>query len=229
MTAKYHEDPYLKKTEATVLSAFEEDDGSFVVALDGGILYPRGGGQSGDRGVIRKGGKEYRVIDTIKDALSSDNRPLCVLAEPADELEKGGLMHLMPNYAGAPDYVMCNCCECCCAVLKPAILSGRLRQLYAPSRYMATIDLEKCAGCQDCVERCFFNAIEMRLTMDSRKKKAYIINDNCMGCGSCIVGCPQGAIAFELVRPHEHIPEQLPRFTGLAMSGVSIVREDTLK
>lgn len=94
MTAKYHEDPYLKKTEATVLSAFEEDDGSFVVAFDGGIFYPRGGGQSGDRGVIRKGGKEYRVFDTIKDAMSSDNRPLCKLAEPAEDLEKGDVVEV---------------------------------------------------------------------------------------------------------------------------------------
>ena len=147
----------------------------------------------------------------------------------SDELEKGGLMHLMPNYAGAPDYVMCNCCECCCAVLKPAILSGRLRQLYAPSRYLATVDLDKCVGCQDCVDRCFFNAIEMRLTLDSKKKKAYIMNDNCMGCGSCIVGCKQGAVTFELVRPPEHIPERPSKLMGLAMSEISIVREDTLK
>ncbi len=148
----------------------------------------------------------------------------------SDELEKGGLMHLMPNYAGAPDYVMCNCCECCCSVLKPALASGRLRQMYAPSRYVATVNTEKCVGCQQCVERCFFNAIDMRLTIGSKKKKAFIRRDNCMGCGSCIVGCKQGALTFELIRPPEHIPERPPKRRQLAeIPGVRILRETSLK
>ena len=43
-------------------------------------------------------------------------------------------------------------------------------------------------------ERCFFNAIEMRLTLTSKKKKAHVIKDFCMGCGSCIVGYEHKAI-----------------------------------
>jgi NAD-dependent dihydropyrimidine dehydrogenase PreA subunit len=74
-----------------------------------------------------------------------------------------------------------------------------------------------------------FNAIEMRLTMDSDKKKAHILEENCMGCGSCVVGCKQNALTFELVRPPEHIPEKPPRIDFAAIPGVSIVREDTLK
>jgi len=148
----------------------------------------------------------------------------------SDQLEKGGLMHLMGNYAGIPDYVMCNCCECCCVVLKPAIRSGRLRQLYSPSRYLATVDTDLCVGCQECVERCFFNAIEMRLTLKSKKKKAHILKDYCMGCGSCVVGCKQKALTFELVRPPEHIPDRPPaRISMATMPGITIVREDTLK
>ncbi|MBN1191198.1 MAG: 4Fe-4S binding protein [Dehalococcoidales bacterium] len=145
----------------------------------------------------------------------------------SDEIEKGGLMHLMPNYAGYPDYVMCNCCDDCCVVLGPAIRSGRLRQLYAPSRYVATVDTDKCSGCQQCIKRCFFNAIEMRLTTSSKKKKAHILRDFCMGCGSCIVGCKQNALTFELVRPPEHIPAK-PQPMNLAVHGVNIVREETL-
>jgi len=147
----------------------------------------------------------------------------------SDELEKGGLMHLMGNYAGIPDYVMCNCCECCCAVLGPAIRSGRLRQMYSPSRYLATVDMEQCVGCEVCTKRCFFHAIEMRLTMNSDKKKAHILEDYCMGCGSCIVGCKKNALTFELVRPSEHIPEKPPRMDLASLPGVSIIREDTLK
>ncbi len=146
----------------------------------------------------------------------------------SDELEKGGLMHLMPNFAGAPDYVMCNCCECCCAVLKPAIRSGRLRQLYSPSRFLAVVDTDLCEGCEACTKRCFFNAIEMRLTIGSEKKKAHIVKEHCMGCGSCIVGCKKKALTFELVRPPEHIPVKAPP-VNLASHGVSIVRETSLK
>jgi len=148
----------------------------------------------------------------------------------SDQLETGGLMHLMGNYAGIPDYVMCNCCECCCVVLGPAIRSGRLRQLYSPSRYLATVDTDLCIGCQECVERCFFNAIQMRLTPNSKKKKAHILKDYCMGCGSCILGCEQKALTFELIRPPEHIPSQPPaRIDMSKMPGMSWVREETLK
>jgi len=146
----------------------------------------------------------------------------------SDELEKSGLMHLMPNYAGCPDYVMCNCCNDCCVVLGPALRSGRLRQMYAPSRFLAVVDTEKCVGCQQCFDRCFFNAIEFRLTPGSKKKKAHIVKENCMGCGSCIVGCKKGAITFEMIRPVEHIPSKREPIK-LDTHGVSILREETLK
>jgi ferredoxin len=146
----------------------------------------------------------------------------------SDKIEQDGLMHLMGNFAGSPDYIMCNCCNDCCVVLGPALASGRLRQLYAPSRYLAVVDEEKCSGCQQCQERCFFNAIQYRLTAGSKKKKAHVIRQHCMGCGSCIVGCKQQAIAFELVRPPEHIPQRPPtRFKPPA--GMEWVREEALK
>jgi len=176
----------------------------------------------------------YFAEHTLERDVNEDSTMKRLTVEEAiaysDELEKGGLMHLMGNFAGIPDYVMCNCCECCCAVMGPAIRSGRLRQMYSPSRYLATVDTEKCVGCEVCTKRCFFNAIEMRLTMDSDKKKAHIREDNCMGCGSCILGCNQNALTFELVRPPEHIPSKPPSGIDLAaLPGVSIIRETTLK
>lgn len=145
-----------------------------------------------------------------------------------DEAERGGLMHLLGNFAGIPNYVMCNCCDDCCVVLGPAIKSGRLRQLYAPSRYCATVDVEKCTGCQECLDRCFFSAIEMRLTPTSKKKKAHIIRDFCMGCGSCVVGCKHGALTFELVRPPEHIPVRTPAPFKMP-AGMEWIRDEFLK
>lgn len=178
----------------------------------------------------------YFAEHTLERDVNDDSTMRRLTVEEAvhysDELEKGGLMHLMMNYAGAPDYILCNCCECCCAVLRPAILSGRLRQMYSPSRYLAVVDNDLCSGCQQCVERCFFNAVEMRLYPNSKKKKAYILKDNCMGCGSCIVGCERKAITFELVRPPEHIPErhhiEWPRAAADEI-GIEFVREEFLK
>ena len=176
----------------------------------------------------------YFAKHTLERDINEDSVMKKLTAEEAlaysDELEKGGLMHLMPNYAGAPDYVMCNCCECCCVVLGPTLRSGRLRQVYAPSRYLTVVDTDLCIGCKECVKRCFFNAIEMRMTLDSKKKKAYILNDNCMGCGSCIVGCKQKALTFELVRPPEHIPVRQDRSLPMPSKyGMDFVHEDELK
>jgi NAD-dependent dihydropyrimidine dehydrogenase PreA subunit len=126
----------------------------------------------------------------------------------SDEAEKAGLLHMLGNFPGIPERIMCSCCNDCCTTLEPILSGGRLRQQYSPSRYLAVVDTEKCTGCQECVERCFFNAIQMRLTLNSKKKKAHILKENCMGCGSCILGCKQKAITFELVRPPEHIPTQ---------------------
>ena len=82
---------------------------------------------------------------------------------------------------------------------------------------MAKVDLDKCIGCQECVERCPFGAVDVVKPADSKKLKASIIEDDCMGCGVCIVGCEQKALTFELVRPPEYIqpPQQKPRQYGV--------------
>jgi heterodisulfide reductase subunit A len=67
-------------------------------------------------------------------------------------------------------------------------------------------DLEACDGCQDCVERCQFDAVTMAKVEGSRKLKASIIEDNCFGCGSCVVGCEPGALKMKVVQSPEFIP-----------------------
>jgi Pyruvate/2-oxoacid:ferredoxin oxidoreductase delta subunit len=125
------------------------------------------------------------------------------------ETEEKGLVHIPLNIMHA-EGTICNCCEDCCMVVDPLKYRGRVHEILSPSRFRAVIDEQKCQGCQTCVERCIFDAIEMRKPVNSKKMKAYIINAHCMGCGVCVVKCPEQAMSLELIRPPEHIPEDFP-------------------
>jgi Pyruvate/2-oxoacid:ferredoxin oxidoreductase delta subunit len=115
--------------------------------------------------------------------------------------EQAGLVH-----AGA-----CFCCTCSCEILFSLKKAGNRWDLLGRSRYESAVDEIKCTGCQTCVERCPFDAIEMKKTAASKKLKASIVKDKCMGCGVCIVGCQQKAMTYELVRPPESIRMPKPR------------------
>jgi Pyruvate/2-oxoacid:ferredoxin oxidoreductase delta subunit len=119
------------------------------------------------------------------------------LAETLDivrESEEDGLVH----------WGDCYCCDDCCENLFP-ITRDRRYELMTPNRYLAVVDEQKCKGCQDCVERCKFEAIEMRQGTNSKKLKAFISSEKCKGCGLCIVSCKQNAIRYEIVRPPEYL------------------------
>jgi ferredoxin len=122
----------------------------------------------------------------------------------SDEAERAGLLKsggIRKENGG----VLCHCCDCCCNVMGATIRHGVAHQLRNPSRYRARVDVESCVGCQECVERCFFNAIEMKKVPGSKKLKAFINEEKCMGCGLCVIGCEQKALIFDLVKPPEYL------------------------
>ncbi len=86
-------------------------------------------------------------------------------------------------------YAICNCCSCCCGAMQ-AHQHGT--PMLASSGYMAQMDVDLCAGCGTCADRCQFAAISVN------NGHAVVDLDACMGCGVCVAQCPQEAI--DLVR-----------------------------
>lgn len=106
--------------------------------------------------------------------------------------------------AGLVHIGVCYCCPEACEILYSLDKAKRF-DLLGASRYQAVVDTEKCSGCQECLDRCYFEAIEMQKPAGSRKLKASIVNENCKGCGLCVVHCEQRALTLEIARPPEFI------------------------
>lgn len=109
--------------------------------------------------------------------------------------EEAGLVHLSWNMQDG-QFFICNCCGCCCGVLRSINDYGVDASLVVNSHYVAVIDADECIACGDCAdERCQVNAIE------EGEDFYTVIPEKCIGCGLCISSCPSDAIS--LVRKPE--------------------------
>jgi len=113
------------------------------------------------------------------------------------EAEASGLVHSTGNYQ-EPHYYVCNCCTCCCGILRGVAEFG-VPTAVAKADFQATIDADLCAGCADCVERCQFEALAVPEDI------AEVDTARCVGCGLCATVCPTGALQLER-RPAGKIP-----------------------
>jgi NAD-dependent dihydropyrimidine dehydrogenase PreA subunit len=130
-------------------------------------------GKVADYIVDRKFGKRYsreELLDLLKTC------------------EKYGLVHNINNFLG-DNIVLCNCCGCCCQILKPQIVHRGLNRV-AGSNFIAVVDPDSCIGCGECVDICQVNAIEM---VD---EKARVNADYCIGCGNCVSRCPSASLSM---------------------------------
>jgi ferredoxin len=106
-----------------------------------------------------------------------------------DKTEKIGLVHTVSNVAEGIYYV-CNCCGCCCGILR-GITEFGIEKSVAASNYYSVIDPAKCQGCGTCIERCQMKAIS------AQKDISVVDLSKCIGCGLCVTGCPVNVARLE--------------------------------
>ena len=150
-------------------------------------------GRGADYAITRESGRELSLEEAL---------------ELNEIIEEDGLLHIWPNNdTMIGPKTSCNCCRDCCMIYVPMDQAGlSIGSVWEKSRFQASVIQDDCTGCQECVDRCKFDAIEMVRPEGSKKYKAVINAENCFGCGACAVGCEPGAIKMEAVRPPEHIP-----------------------
>jgi len=110
---------------------------------------------------------------------------------------KAGLVHSVSNNQEG-NYYICNCCTCSCGLLRGMAELG-LANVVARSVFVNTVDSELCMGCEDCIDYCQFDALELAdallMTVDPLR---------CVGCGVCVPACPENAMSL-VRRPEEEI------------------------
>jgi len=128
-----------------------------------------------------------------------------------DEAEEVGLVHCVSNVTDGIGYI-CNCCGCCCAVLR-GITEWGIDKSVAYANYYAIVDSKKCTDCQTCHDRCQVNAIE------TKDDVSVVVREKCIGCGLCVTGCPEKAIELKLKPENEivHPPKDFPTWEKMRL------------
>ena len=148
---------------------------------------------------------EYYIDNGWPGRMISKEEALDVLKQADEE----GLIHNTQNTAADPQ-VICNCCTCCCGIMgtvKQFNLYGKVGR----SDYYARVDEDTCAGCEDCVDRCPFEAISME------DETARVNLERCVGCGLCAAACSTGALSLirkpdeQIIPPPENLEAMLDR------------------
>ncbi len=102
--------------------------------------------------------------------------------------ESVGLVHSTRNTQDATFYI-CNCCTCCCAILR-GLTEFEQPHAFAKANYVMTVNEDLCVGCETCLDRCQFEALEI---VDGICN----VNNRCVGCGVCALVCPEDALQLE--------------------------------
>jgi ferredoxin len=102
------------------------------------------------------------------------------------QAEEDGLIHCSMNIESGQFYI-CNCCTCCCGVLR-GLTERNQPNAFVNANFVMSVDEELCIGCETCVDRCQFGALDVPDDM------LVIELDKCVGCGVCAIVCPEDAL-----------------------------------
>ena len=106
------------------------------------------------------------------------------------EADREGLVHA-PSNTQTEVNCICNCCTCSCGVLRGMVEYGNW-DIIAHSDFYAAVDPDLCTACEDCLERCQFNALKMA------DDTCNVDTAVCVGCGLCVTTCPAEALSLAL-------------------------------
>ena len=143
-------------------------------------------------------GADYVVARGTGRAITADEALAILRKADAD-----GLVHCVDNSRSRMTFV-CNCCNDCCAVMKPGLDNPEHRSILAPSRFRVEIDSSACIGDGLCAHVCPVGAVTMA---DDNFDTAILMPDRCIGCGLCVLECTTDALYLKEFAPPESIPE----------------------
>jgi ferredoxin len=141
----------------------------------------------------------HEVIRTI-----SQEESLRILREA----EVAGLVHTTANY-GDHGFFICNCCPCCCALLR-GVVEFQRPAVIAHSDFRAIVDETVCGGCGDCLARCHFGALSLADGVCA------VDGVRCVGCGLCTLACSFEALSLERRPAGETLPRPTDRDAWMA-------------
>jgi len=101
--------------------------------------------------------------------------------------EEAGLIHMSQNTTEDIGFI-CNCDRWHCTVVKAALAKPK-PGLFFNSGFEPEFDVDLCAACETCIERCPAGALSM-----GDDEVPEIDLDRCFGCAVCATGCPSDAI-----------------------------------
>ncbi|MBL7177159.1 MAG: 4Fe-4S binding protein [Desulfobacteraceae bacterium] len=120
-----------------------------------------------------------------------------------------GLVHVGDNIEGHLATI-CNCCGCCCNFLATKNQMGL--QTFSISNFVAQVDVETCAACGTCEERCPMGAIAV-----GDEEYAVVDADKCIGCGVCTPTCSTESVDL-ILRGEVKPPPTLEEFMTARLS-----------
>ena len=114
------------------------------------------------------------------------------------QAEEAGLVHCSYNMQSG-HYYICNCCTCCCAVLRGVNTLSNPRE-YIKTDFVISVNADLCTGCGTCIDRCQFHALSV-------PEDVCVPNTTrCIGCGVCAMVCPESALELIRKEPAEKPP-----------------------